>query len=124
MRQFALTPKYVKYPLNADVQIVTDPIGYEIYLPPDLCEEGTPEPFATQMASRFYHVLETPACIIELSSYERCYFRSLGWNCTVLISVIFQNEKWVADQCQKNPSKEYILELLQTGKFIAGGSLD
>lgn len=108
-------------PMIKNIQIVTDPIGYEIYLPAELFRQAESLP---QGCDDMKHVLETPACIIELPNRRRCYFRSLAWNVTILVSVVYAGEQWKAVSYLRNPGREYIQQLLQEGTFVACGSLD
>ena len=107
--------------MDKNNQIITDPVGYEIHLPDELCRQGEALPGRCE---ELRQVLETPACIIELPNRQRCYFRSLAWNTTVLISVVFGGHYWMATSILCNPGREYIHELLQAGTFVACSSLD
>lgn len=100
---------------------ITDPAGYEIYLPEELFRQTDAVPDGYE---QLRHVLETPTCIIELPDRQRCYFRSLAWNVTILISVVYGGKQWKAVSWRRNPGPEYIQKLLQEGTFIACGSLD
>lgn len=108
----------------SDTQIVTDPVGYTIHLPVQLKAEMTGDASQHVTLNGVQQVVETPACIIELPCGMRCYFRSLGWNFTVVLCAVFRDEIWQANTFQKNPSTEYIQRLLSEGRFIACGSLD
>lgn len=103
------------------MQIVTDPVGHEICLPEELCRQTG---CLLKGCDEMKHVLETPACIIELPNRQRCYFRSLTWNVTILICVVYGGQQWKAVSYLRNPSREYIQQLLQEGTFVACVSLD
>jgi hypothetical protein len=107
--------------MEKNVLIVTDPLGYEIHLPDELCRQ---EKTLSNGCEEFRQVLETPACIIELPNRQRCYFRSLAWNVTILICVVYGGHQWRATSFLRNPDREYIQELLHEGTFVACSSLD
>ncbi len=103
--------------------IVNDPLGNSIHLPRDICLEGGPEKLPKEIYDEYRNVIETPACIIEMQDGSKFYFRSIGWDFTVLIEVSFKEEKWNAIRCLKNPPTTYIQALLKDGNFIAGSSI-
>lgn len=107
--------------MTSNSYIITDPVGYQIYLPEALCVQGEGE---KNEHTGFRHVLETPACIIELPNRQRCYFRSLAWNMTILISVVYGDHQWTATSFLRNPGPDYIQQLLREGTFVACSSLD
>ena len=107
--------------MNAIIHKITDPAGYEIHLPEELCREGE---IQKGKCEELKQVLETPACIIELPDSQRCYFRSLAWNVTVLIRVVYGGQQWNVVSWRRNPAHDYVQQLLQEGNFIAGSSLD
>lgn len=109
--------------MENDNNIVTDPVGYDIHLPVGICNEGQEEMKQKSAFKSMQQVIEAPSCIIEMPNQQRCYFRSLGWNFTVLICVALQEGKWTAISYSKNPSEAHIQELLKEGKFIPGSNL-
>lgn len=109
--------------MKDDDYIVTDPAGYDIYLPVGLCNKGGEMNIPANVFKSIEEVIEAPSCIIEMPNQGRCYFRSLGWNLTMLICVELQGGKWTAISCSKNPSEEHIQKLLKEGTFIPGSSL-
>jgi hypothetical protein len=66
-------------------------------------------------------VIKKPAILLEVkenSETEFYYFRSIGWNNTLLIKVHFKNNRWEAYHCTKNPSNEELTAILRKGKQI------
>jgi hypothetical protein len=68
-------------------------------------------------------VIKKPAMIIEAGENERTefyYFRSIGWNNTLLIAVHFNNnsKRWEAHDYIKNPSSQMLSNLLKKGRQI------
>lgn len=106
--------------MNQKSTIVTDPVGFKIFLPEALCQQSESLP---EDCCELKQVLETPACIIELPNRQRCYFRSLAWNVTIQMTVVYREQEWEAVSWLRNPGHESIQQLLQTGTFIACRSL-
>lgn len=103
---------------------IFDPSDRDILLPDNLhVQQAENDPPAHLLIGDYQRVIETPACIIELSPEHIFYFRSVEWNVTVLIEVILQKEQWIAVNCLKNPSVAFIMDLLREGRFIAGSAL-
>jgi hypothetical protein len=98
---------------------VVDPLGNTIYLLEDLCvenEEPDPEIYDTAIT-----VIKKPAMVIETKndhSIQHYYFRSVGWQNTILISVLLKSGKWLSDKCWRNPTYQELSDLLKTGKQI------
>ena len=101
-----------------EVASVRDPLGKEILILSSIIldrneEEGIYDDAAT--------VIKRPAILIEIEEHnttEFFYFRSIGWNNTMLIRVRFFNNRWEAYQSIKNPSSEELTSLLKRGKQI------
>lgn len=103
--------------------IITDPRNREVHLPDGLCMQGGAEGLPPNAYEDYAKVVETPACIIEWPDEHVFYFRSLGWNFTVLIETAFMDDRWLATACYKNPDPAYIRTLLKDGNFIPGEAL-
>lgn len=104
--------------------IVTDPRNRQVHLPADLCLQAEAQGPLPPPYDAYAKVVETPACIIETLDQHVYYFRSLGWNFTVLIETVLYEGHWVATGCYKNPDAAYIQQLLRGGNFIAGATLN
>ena len=109
--------------LNNTATRILDPSGRDVLMPESLCIQGSDDPPAHLLNDDCQKVIETPACIIELASDHLFYFRSVGWNFTVLIEAICRDGSWNAVRCLKNPATSYIVSLLRQGKFIPGSVL-
>jgi hypothetical protein len=94
---------------------VIDPLGKTIYLLPGiLFSENEAEEIYDDAAA----VIEKPALLVEVHDNnvtELCYFRSIGWNKTLLIIARWNNGRWEADHCIKNPSSETLSAILKKG---------
>jgi hypothetical protein len=103
---------------------ILDPSDRDVFLPDDLCltQEKADPPLPLPIDD-YQRVIETPACIIEMSPERIFYVRSVDWNFTVLIEVILEKGQWIAINCLKNPSASFISALLKEGKFIPGSIL-
>lgn len=95
-----------------------DPLGKTIYLLNGFF-------FAENEENGIYDdatvVIKKPAILIEadeVDGKEFYYFRSIGWNKTLLLAVRWNNERWEAYKCIKNPSSEMLSEILKKGKQI------
>lgn len=102
--------------------IVVDPRGRVVHLPLTLY------PDVRLNESQVYldglqKAIQAPACMIEMSSGELFYFRSIGWSITVLIRAVLQDGLWRATECIENPDPEFIQDRLKEGTFIAGSSM-
>lgn len=96
----------------------TDPLGKTIYLLPAIF-------FTENEANEIYDdaatVINKPAMLIEENQNNETqfhYFRSVGWNNTLLLTVRFNNDRWEAYKCIKNPSSQMLSGLLKKGKQI------
>lgn len=98
--------------------IAQDPFGKTIYILPGI--------FFTEIESAEIYddaatVIKKPAIVVEVTENNETqfyYFRSVGWNSTLLIEVRLNNERWEAYACVKNPSGEMLLSVLKNGKQI------
>lgn len=99
---------------------VTDPKGNEVFLLQDPGMELREDP-ESEIYDDAGVVVSRPALLIEEDSGgERLlhYFRSIGWNNTMLITAHFQNGRWEAGQYQRNPSSDQISALLRRGRQL------
>lgn len=108
--------------MEKETTLIVDPRGRVIHLPSTLCLD-----LAVKGPSAYLDAPQTtiqePACMIELSDQELFYFRSVDWNLTLLIRVVFREGIWVATACMENPEPGFIQEQLKEGTFIAGSAL-
>jgi hypothetical protein len=97
---------------------VIDPLGKTIYLLPGIL-------FSENEAEEIYDdatvVIKKPALLVEVhenNATQLYYFRSIGWNKTLLIITRRDNERWEAYSCVKNPSSEILSAILKKGKQL------
>jgi hypothetical protein len=78
-----------------------DPLGKTIHLLPAIL---FPDNKAGEIYDDAATVIQKPAILIEANENnetEYHYFRSVGWNNTLLITVRFKNGRWEAYKCVK-----------------------
>ena len=98
--------------------IITDPLGNSIHLPHQLClqvPEGDGEVY-----DELTTVIERPAVLIRLPEQpaELVYYRSIGWNNTLLIRVRHTGKKWLAYSCSRNPEARQLADLMKLGQQL------
>jgi hypothetical protein len=97
--------------------VAIDPLGKTIYLPRTSYTENE----AAEIYDDAATVVEKPALIIEVTENGETqfyYFRSVGWNSTLLIVARFMNERWEAYEFVKNAASELLLSVLKRGKQV------
>lgn len=99
---------------------VVDPLGLTIFILHDIAlsihEVDDPDIYDDVST-----VIQRPAMVIETFEKGRRqlhYFRSVGWNHTLLIAVECRNHRWETVRSEKDPSSLSIAELLQRGKQL------
>jgi hypothetical protein len=101
-----------------EVFTAVDPFGKTIFLLHGIGLDGNEEHEIFDNAAT---VIQKPAILIEAKendTAELYYFRSIGWHNTMLIKVKFNNNRWEAYNCTKNPSSEELSALLKKGKQL------
>ena len=101
--------------------LVTDPFGKKIYLLPEICATGNELNEGENIYDEVAAVINRPALLIEVkenNESEFYYFRSVGWEHTLLINVHFRNQRWEAFECKKNPDSRELSVLLKKGKQL------
>ncbi len=106
--------------MTEDMVYTTDPFGRMVYFTKELCKLKKEELDSEDLHDDLFSVIKKPAIIIETSDSpkEFLYFRSIGWQLSVLLHVKFKNKFWEAYKCIINPSDSDIVELLKKGKQI------
>lgn len=98
---------------------VLDPLGKTIYLPSGICDRDNMQ--QDIIYDDVQTVIQKPALLVEVTENNDHYFyyyRSVGWNQTLLITVHLKNSQWQAVNCQKNPSTRELSFILKKGKQI------
>lgn len=97
---------------------VIDPLGKTIHLLPGIF-------FSENEAEEIYDdatiVIKKPALHVEVhekGATQLYYFRSIGWNKTLLIVTRWSNNRWEAYSCVKNPSSETLSAILKKGNHL------
>lgn len=102
-----------------EVMSVVDPLGNTIFLLEGICiENETPD---SDIYDTAFKVIQKPAMMIKIETdhlLQHYYFRSVGWHNTLLISVLFNDGKWLSDKCIRNPTNEQLSTLLKNGKQL------
>jgi hypothetical protein len=100
--------------------LLVDPFGLEIILEDEDC-------FSDEKAggrhyyNDFHSVIEKPAYIINLPSSsppERYYFRTIGWEISLLIRSQLIGKEWRANHCEVDPADDHIKKLAEKGQII------
>jgi hypothetical protein len=97
---------------------IVDPLGKAVYLLPAICGEKNEHHEVYDDAATVIH---KPAILVETrenGELQFHYFRSVGWNSTLLIAARFQNHRWEAYSCVKNPTTRELSAILKRGKQI------
>jgi len=100
---------------------VIDPLGKRIYLVPEICAPGSELNGEEEIYDDIATVINKPALLIEVTENKETefyYFRSVGWENTLLINVHFHNMRWEAYGCKKNPDSTELSILLKKGKQL------
>jgi hypothetical protein len=95
-----------------------DPLGKTIFLLPEACTIEN-EPY--EIYDDATTVIQKPALLVEVNEDNATifyYYRSVGWNSTLLISVGWDNNRWEVMSCRRNPSSEELSGILKKGKQI------
>ena len=100
---------------------ITDPLGKKIYLVPEICTIENELHEEEEIYDDVSIVIKKPALIIEVNENDETkfyYFRSVGWEHTLLINVHYHNSRWEAYKCKKNPDSQELSILLKKGKQL------
>lgn len=100
-----------------EVRSTIDPFGNTIFLLQDICisHNLTEE---NEIYDDAATVISKPALVIEVKvdgPPELYYFRSVGWDSTMLITAHLHNERWETSNCVRNPSNEALSDLMRKG---------
>lgn len=101
---------------------IKDPLGNQIFLPMHL---GTLQPGDNpgDIYDDVASVIRTPAMILKVNrgdSFDLHYYRSVGWKMTLLITAVFEHNKWRATECIQNPQSEKLTRMMLEGTIIQG----
>jgi hypothetical protein len=98
--------------------IITDPLGHAVHLPRELCLL-VPE-VEGEVYDELATVIEKPAVLIRLTNLptELIYYRSIGWNNTLLIKVRDTGKSWLAYSCARNPDIAQLAQLIKQGEQL------
>ena len=101
-------------------RIIEDPLGNRIRFLNASCETNDPESEG-EIYDDTVRVIQNPAILIEYGNgaqMEMYYYRSIGWNDTLLIKTRRVNGEWEVYYCERNPESTVVHELLRTGKQL------
>lgn len=102
----------------ANEVVALDPLGKTIHL---LHGVSFDENENGEVYDDVVTVIEKPALVVEVrenGETEFYYFRSVGWNSTLLIKVHHNNDRWEAYDFIKNASSQLLSSVLKKGKQI------
>jgi hypothetical protein len=105
--------------MKDEVVYIEDPLGHRVSLTKKLCYLGNHNGSADELYDDLYSVIKKPALLIETDlPAELNYFRSIGWQFSVLIKVKLERNVWEAYKCIVNPSDTDMIELMKMGRQI------
>ena len=105
-----------------DGRIVNDPLGNTIHLLQEIimaCEHQ--DESDNEIYDDAETVIRKPAMLFEVKDEGRSYlfyFRSVGWERTMLIKVHFQNNRLEIAQCIRDPSNDMISVIIKSGRQL------
>lgn len=97
--------------------IVTDPRGNKIRLQKGLCVFKD-FPLGKDAYDDLASVIEKPIIMIQMKDEKTYYYRSVGWNITLLVTAVKKNNEWLAETCLLNPDPKMLSALLKEGNQI------
>lgn len=103
----------------ANEAMATDPLGNQIHLISTSLPSGDSPNY--EIYDDVSLVIKKPAMLVEIikdDNKEMYYFRSMGWEYTLLIKVEFLNDRWETTKWTKNPTNGELSRLLKVGKQI------
>jgi hypothetical protein len=103
--------------LEKDLFLVDDPLGNTVSLNRLITSRATHLP-AGRLYDEACQLIGTPAFMIHNIQDRLYYFRSFGHNSTMLLEVIREGGKWIADCCILNPGAAHLGPLLRAGKPV------
>lgn len=101
-----------------EVTKVLDPLGKTVYLSVNICAHKNE---GHEIYDDAATVIRKPAVLVEAKENDEIkfyYYRSVGWNNTLLIAVHSRGDHWEAYNCMKNPSSKELALILKKGKQI------
>lgn len=106
--------------MTEEMIYINDPLGRIISFSKKLCSLEIEHIDSHDPYDDLSSVIAKPAILIETSDLpvKLFYFRSIGWQLSVLIKVKFEKRLWEAYKCIINPSDADIVGLLKKGKQI------
>ena len=105
--------------MKDEVVYIEDPVGHRISLAKKLCSISNTETEGNDLYDDLYSVIKKPALLIQTDiPIELHYYRSVGWQFSILIKVKWNTRNWEAYKCIINPSDTDIVALMKKGKQI------
>jgi hypothetical protein len=99
--------------------IIIDPFGNEVFLPKDLFTPKVLEVKLLDLFDKPAKVIEAPALMMQVSGdlEENYYYRSVGWDSTLLICTRKIAGRWIAQYISDNPSSKQLYEIYKKGRI-------
>ncbi len=104
-----------------NTETVIDPLGNEVLLPQSLSDLTSLGIDMQEIFDKPSKVIEAPAMMMQVSGAtfdENYYFRSVGWENSLLIGTKKIAGKWTVYTILKNPSSQQLREIYKTGNNI------
>lgn len=99
---------------------VKDPLGNEVHVPENLCNEWGEILKTEEIYDDVCAVIQKPAMLFQVrdGKVENYYFRAIGWNKSLLVGTVSQDGNYTAFECRHNPSATDMQNILLAGKRL------
>lgn len=105
--------------MKDEVVYIEDPLGHMVSFQKEMLFLDAQDTNTHDLYDDLYSVIKKPALLIQTDPpKELNYFRSLGWQFSVLIKAKPGNSHWEAYKCIINPSDKDIVALMKAGTQI------
>ena len=103
-----------------NTETIIDPLGNEVLLPQNLSDLNYLGIDILEVFDKPSKVIEAPAMMMQVSGAfdENYYFRSVGWENSLLIGTKKIAGKWTVHTVLRNPSSQQLREIYKTGDNV------
>ena len=100
--------------------MIIDPLGNEVLLPHSLNDLNRLGLDILEVFDKPSKVIEAPAVMMQVSGLfdENYYFRSVGWENSLLIGTKKIAGKWTVHTILRNPSSQQLREIYKAGNTV------
>lgn len=103
-----------------NTETIIDPLGNEVVLPHSICDLHVLGVDSLEIYDKPSRVIEAPAMMMQVSGAfdENYYFRSVGWENSLLIGTKKINGIWTAHIVMTNPSSQQLRDIYKKGNHV------